>query len=156
MKNLLNGITTIWLADDDPEDCGLFAEAVMRALPSARLTFFHNGTDLLVMLKSWHQPDILFLDIVMPQMDGLDCLKEIRKQSHLLRLPIIVFSGLTEQRYIDTAYEYGADLYFTKPFDFNHLAIGFQRLFQFDWQNASTITSAHYINSKFVTYDPLS
>src|SRR6516225_3354464 len=62
-------------------------------------------------------PDLVILDIVMPEMDGLETLKELRKTYP--RLPVIMFSSLTERGAEATldALALGATDYFTKPTD---------------------------------------
>src|SRR5690349_18527188 len=99
----------IWLADDDHDDCELFADVLKQILPSVQLALFTNGNDLMTMLNRGLRPDLLFLDINMPLKDGLDCLLEIRSKRHFCRLPIIMFSCSQEKKFIDASYGYGAN-----------------------------------------------
>ncbi len=60
-------------------------------------------------------PDMILLDIVMPNMSGLEALKLIRSRFSGAELPIIMLSSLSEQESILSAFELGANDYITKP-----------------------------------------
>lgn len=65
------------------------------------------------------KPDLLLLDLMLPGMDGITLCLRIRDRS---RMPIIVVSARTEERYRSQAMAAGADAYVTKPFDLRALA----------------------------------
>ena len=65
-----------------------------------------------------HRPDLVILDLGLPDMDGTDIIKEIRKASNL---PIIVLSARTHEADKVDALDLGADDYITKPFGTNEL-----------------------------------
>ena len=71
-----------------------------------------NATQGTMMFKS-HCPDLVLLDLGLPDMDGLDWLQEIRKES---MTPIIVLSARYDERDKVNALDYGANDYITKPF----------------------------------------
>jgi len=71
-----------------------------------------NGSNAL-MLATSHNPDILILDLGLPDMDGLDVIKKLRKIS---QMPIIVISARGHDREKVEALDAGADDYLTKPF----------------------------------------
>ncbi len=73
-----------------------------------------SATDLISYLKH-STPDLILLDIVMPQMTGLEALKIIRERFSCAELPIIMLSSLSEQENILHAFELGANDYVTKP-----------------------------------------
>jgi len=74
------------------------------------------------------KPDLVILDVEMPEMDGLETLTEIRK--HQPRLPVIMFSSITERGAIVTleALARGANDYVTKPSNTGNMAIALQRV----------------------------
>jgi CheY-like chemotaxis protein len=146
----------IWLADDDKDDCELFEDVLKQILPLVSLTIIPNGEVLMNMLTPATKPDMLFLDINMPCKDGMDCLVEIRAQRLFSRLPIVIFSSTKESKFIDTSYGYGANLFYSKPTSFNELIAGLSNLFKMNWSDPFTVTSNHYINNKFVAYNPSS
>ncbi len=64
-------------------------------------------------------PDILFLDIRMPHMDGLECLRRIRKIKR--KFVVVVMTGYGDIRSAREAMRLGADEYISKPFDLDDL-----------------------------------
>lgn len=79
-----------------------------------------NGIEGLEMLQQKH-PDIIVLDILMPEMDGFDVCKTIRQSSKYKHIPIIYLSSLHAAETIIEGLDLGADDYVTKPFDPNEL-----------------------------------
>ena len=71
-----------------------------------------------VMLASSHNPDVVFLDLGLPDMDGIDVIRRIRSWSNM---PIIVISARSEDEDKITALYAGADDYLTKPFSVEEL-----------------------------------
>ena len=71
-----------------------------------------------VMLASSHNPDVVFLDLGLPDMDGIDVIRQIRSWSNM---PIIVISARTEDNDKIEALDAGADDYLTKPFSMKEL-----------------------------------
>ena len=65
------------------------------------------------------KPDILLLDLIMPDMDGLEVLKKIRKM--YVSLNIFVLSALTDKNIIEMVMKLGATRYFEKPFDLSDI-----------------------------------
>ena len=72
------------------------------------------GVDALEMLKV-HEVDVVFTDLVMPEMDGLELCEELRRRSELRHLPIIVASTHRDASYVIEALQRGADDYIQKP-----------------------------------------
>ena len=70
------------------------------------------------MLASSHNPDVVFLDLGLPDMDGIDVIRQIRSWSNM---PIIVISARSEDEDKITALDAGADDYLTKPFSVDEL-----------------------------------
>lgn len=68
-----------------------------------------------------HEPDLSVLDIMMPEMNGLEVCKEVRKLEQFQHMPIIFLSSLNEKQTIISGLEIGGDDYLTKPFDPNEL-----------------------------------
>ncbi|MBQ9327115.1 MAG: response regulator transcription factor [Solobacterium sp.] len=76
-----------------------------------------SGTDA-VMMASSHNPDVVFLDLGLPDMDGVEVIRQIRSWSNM---PIIVISARSEDDDKITALDAGADDYLTKPFSVEEL-----------------------------------
>ncbi|MBQ6575277.1 MAG: response regulator transcription factor [Lachnospiraceae bacterium] len=71
-----------------------------------------------VMLASSHNPDVIFLDLGLPDMDGVEVIRQIRSWSNM---PIIVISARSEDEDKISALDAGADDYLTKPFSVEEL-----------------------------------
>lgn len=71
-----------------------------------------------VMMASSHNPDVVFLDLGLPDMDGVEVIRQIRSWSNM---PIIVISARSEDEDKITALDAGADDYLTKPFSVEEL-----------------------------------
>lgn len=79
-----------------------------------------NGIDAIKIAKE-QLPQIMLLDIMLPGMDGLDVCKEIRKDSNMSNMPIIMITAKGEEIDKIIGLELGADDYITKPFSVREL-----------------------------------
>ncbi len=114
-------IRSILLVDDDPDDRLLFEEALSKANGAVALQIAIDGIDALEKLKtgSNHFPDLIFMDVNMPRMDGISCLKEIKRLIDLSKIPILMYS--TSSYYRSECISLGAIDYIEKPTDFQKL-----------------------------------
>jgi CheY-like chemotaxis protein len=105
--------------DDDFDDCEFFQEA-LEAVSNAVYMAVHNPVEALQKLTSKEiEPDIIFLDINMPIMTGLELLAEIKKRDIIKNIPVILFS--TAPVTPKLAKLLGAKDYLSKPNNFNDL-----------------------------------
>jgi CheY-like chemotaxis protein len=155
METQVSVFENIWLADDDSDDCELFQDVLKQILPTATITIFSDGEELMKLLSINNKPDILFLDINMPCKDGLDCLVNIRLERHFSKLPIVIFSSSTQPKHVDASYGYGANLFYSKPSSLKNLIAGLKSILKMNWNDPYTITSDHYVNNKFIAYEIL-
>lgn len=72
-----------------------------------------NGTDAIQMAVS-DRPDLIVLDIMLPETDGFEVLEQMSKRDDLQRIPVIVFSNLSEQKHIERAKGLGASAFLLK------------------------------------------
>lgn len=80
-----------------------------------------DGTQGLEKMRSF-KPDLVILDIIMPNKDGFEVLKEIKTDSALNKIPVLVFSTLGQEQDVEKAKKIGAADYVNKSlFDFNDL-----------------------------------
>ena len=107
----------IYMAEDDPDDIELFSEALHEIAEDAILTTGHNGVKILSMLRQI-TPDIIFLDINMPVMNGMECLKRIREIASLRDVPIIIYSTAATEDTVSQCFKLGANRYIKKPAGF--------------------------------------
>ena len=111
------------LADDDPDDCTLFEEALDDLSLNANLRIVNDGVQLMSFLVSGVEdlPDVLFLDLNMPVKSGFDCLSEIKSTDKLKDLPVIIFSTSLDMEVVNLLYEKGAHYYIRKPGKYSKL-----------------------------------
>ena len=127
----------IVLADDDADDRQLFCEAVLLLNPSIRLQLLNEGEALITYLKNeQHQlPELIFLDLNMPKLNGFECLEEIRKDKRLSKLPVIIFSTSGQNKDIMESMQKGANLYFIKPTGLLELSQKLKNIFELDFKD---------------------
>jgi DNA-binding NtrC family response regulator len=87
-------LKSVMIIDDDEDDRNLFFEALMAADQTLHFISAPNGKEGLNILqrKDIQLPDILFLDLNMPLMNGMQCLAEIRRITQLERIPVIIYT----------------------------------------------------------------
>ncbi|WP_419211289.1 response regulator [Maribacter sp. X9] len=117
MKNIL-----IYLADDDQEDRDLFLDALKDIPIETEVKQFENGIDLMDKLFSTDNlPDVIFLDLFMPIMDGFECLTDIRNFEQFSEIQIVVYSSVYRNREVKQLRQDGANQYLQKPHSFGQL-----------------------------------
>lgn len=114
----------IVIVDDDSDDRGLIKDAFQENNPDKHYVLLENGDLLLEFLKTVPDaefPCLILLDLNMPGKDGRDALEEIKKDSRLHHIPIVVFStsSLDKDRII--SYELGANCFLTKPSSYQEM-----------------------------------
>jgi CheY-like chemotaxis protein len=109
----------IILAEDDDDDRLLFQEAIDELPVSVKLITFSNGDELMEWLrKKTRLPDALFLDLNMPRKNGFAALGEIKRNTKLQDLPVIIFSTATNDEMIKQVFNDAAHYYIRKPANF--------------------------------------
>jgi CheY-like chemotaxis protein len=110
----------IMIAEDDHDDLLLFEEAIEELPVSVQLKTFNNGDELMDWLtrKKTKVPDVLFLDLNMPRKNGFATLGEIKRNTKLQDLPVIIFSTATNKEMIKQVYKDAAHYYIRKPVHF--------------------------------------
>ncbi|MEP2059307.1 MAG: response regulator [Maribacter litoralis] len=116
-------ILNVFLADDDSDDRTFFSDALREIPIQTKISEFNNGVDLMAELLSntAEKPDVIFLDLKMPMMDGFECLADIRDLEQYENTPVIIYSTSYHPKEIDRLNEMGASLYLQKPSSYNQL-----------------------------------
>lgn len=114
---------SIFIADDDPDDLAFFEEALREICNKTILTTATDGVELLeILLKTVPpSPDVIFLDLNMPRLNGFECLIEIKNTLKLKPIPVVILSTTITPDTIDKLYVNGAHAYVTKPTAFDDL-----------------------------------
>lgn len=110
------------LADDDRDDTEMFSEALAAIDETIVCHCVSDGRQALDTLDELVQlPDLIFLDVNMPVMNGWQCLKALKEDDRYYQVPVIIISTSSHERDIEIASELGALCYFTKPHYFTEL-----------------------------------
>lgn len=111
------------LADDDGDDTSLFCEALEEIDPSIVCYCAKDGKKALEILdnKELEKPQVIFLDINMPGMNGWECLVELKNNELYKQIPVLIYSTSSHQREANIAIDLGALCFFTKPSNFIEL-----------------------------------
>jgi CheY-like chemotaxis protein len=111
------------LTDDDEGDRLVFKEIFDELETDSVVRMVNDGEQLMNFLRNSENllPDIIFLDLNMPNMNGLECLKEIRSSARYNDISIAIYSTSTSEKDIENTFLHGANIYITKPGDYKDL-----------------------------------
>ena len=115
MENLFNN--TILIVDDTPENIDILVEL----LEDFDKQIAINGEDALETAWEGDPPDLVLLDIMMPEMDGYEVCEKLRANEKTKDVPVIFLTAKTEKDNIVKGFEVGGQDYITKPFDAREL-----------------------------------
>jgi CheY-like chemotaxis protein len=109
----------ILIADDDVRN--IFALTAALEQKGANIVIARNGKEALIKLEEDPRIDLVLMDIMMPEMDGLQATREIRKQKRFAKLPIIAVTAKATKNDQTQCIEAGANDYLAKPIDLHQL-----------------------------------
>jgi len=109
---------TVLIVEDEEDAAELFAE-MMRVSGFRVLKTSKSASAISMMITE--KPDIVLLDIMMPEISGLDILRQMRRDPALANIPVIVVTAKSMPADIKNGMEAGASTYLTKPVGFNDL-----------------------------------
>ncbi|HVG40639.1 MAG TPA: response regulator, partial [Chitinophagaceae bacterium] len=114
---------TYLLVDDDADDTFLFREVLNEVEPSIELITAVDGEEALVKLGEQDRilPDLIFLDLNMPRMNGLQCLYEIKHDRALRSIPVIIYTTSSNSKDIEQCMQLGAACFITKQSNYKSL-----------------------------------
>jgi len=113
----------ILVVDDNPDSL-----AIMRTIlenHGYEVVAAGNGTDGLAVVRST-PVDLVLLDVMMPDMSGIEVLQQIKLDAATGRLPVILVTAKTQDDDLLSGYECGADYYIPKPFTAKQLLYGIE------------------------------
>jgi PleD family two-component response regulator len=124
--------SNILIADDSEDDFLFLSDALHSIVPTLNIRRAKDGLDCLRVLKESETPNLLFLDLEMPYIKGLECLKYIKSNTRFAHIPVVMNSTSFYMKFIDVAFKEGAQHYMVKPCRFSEtkalLEILFERL----------------------------
>jgi CheY-like chemotaxis protein len=118
MENKNDHIQSVLVVDDDPAFCTVMRLFLRGDGYEVHLAF--DAFDAYRVLQRTH-PDIILTDLMMPEIDGLELIRDLRTNPEWRETPIVVVSARVMPEDKDAAKEAGADAFVTKPFSFQDL-----------------------------------
>ena len=118
----------VWIVDDDQEMST--AMSMMLKLLNCETVSFLNARSAVQTLQTGKRPDMLVLDINMPEFTGLDLLEYLRRHPEWENLPIVMLSSEAADVTVDEAMALGADSYVMKPVILEELEKAIDTAFQ--------------------------
>lgn len=106
------------IVDDDPDFCTLLRE--MLKWRGFEVSVAYSASDAFSSLGRVH-PEIMLVDIQMPEVDGLELIRRIRSDQSFAKIPIIVITATAIREMLLESREAGADFFLTKPLSFLEL-----------------------------------
>ena len=122
----MSDLRTILLAEDNSKDVELTLEALSEHNLANQVFVVRDGVEAMEYLRcegkystrKRENPAVIFLDIKMPRMDGIEVLKTIRSDPSLKTIPVVMLTSSREEPDLKKSYELGANAYVVKPVDF--------------------------------------
>jgi CheY-like chemotaxis protein len=127
---------TIIMVEDDEGHARLIEKNIRRAGVNNEIVPFTNGTEALEHLFggdgsgeiSAGRQLLILLDLNLPDMTGVDILERIKSNQHLKRSPVVVLTTTDDSREIQRCYDLGANVYITKPVNYEGFANAIRQL----------------------------
>lgn len=110
----------ILLVEDNPNDAELTQRALRKTDIGARLLIARDGAEAIErVLTEGLRPRVIFLDLKLPKIDGMEVLRRIRADERTKEIPVVVLTSSQEERDITESYKLGVNSYVVKPVEFD-------------------------------------
>lgn len=110
----------ILLVEDNPNDAELTQRALKKANVGERLAIVRDGAEALdYLLSDRPKPKVIFLDLKLPKIDGIEVLRRVREDQRTRSVPVVVLTSSQEERDVTDCYKCGANSYVVKPVEFD-------------------------------------
>jgi CheY-like chemotaxis protein len=110
----------ILLVEDNPNDAELTQRALRKTDIGARLLIARDGAEAIErLLTEGVRPRVIFLDLKLPKIDGMEVLRRIRADDRTKQIPVVVLTSSQEERDINESYKLGVNSYVVKPVEFD-------------------------------------
>ena len=119
------GPIEILLVEDNPGDVRLTIEALKEGKVANKINVAADGIEAMAFLlregkyENAPKPDLILLDLNLPKKNGREVLAEIKENSHLRCIPVVILTSSQAEKDIVTTYNLHANCYITKPVDFD-------------------------------------
>lgn len=114
----------ILLVEDSPSDVRLTLAALEQAKIANRVSHVEDGVEAMAFLRrqgayaNAPRPDLVLLDLNLPRKDGREVLEELKSESDLATIPVVVLTTSKAEQDVLRSYELHANCYISKPVDF--------------------------------------
>jgi CheY-like chemotaxis protein len=113
----------ILLVEDSPDDADLTLEALREGRVRNRVTVVEDGVEAMAYLRRHGKyadaarPDLILLDLNLPRKNGREVLAEVKQDTDLRRIPVVIMTSSDDEKDILAAYNLHVNCYVTKPVD---------------------------------------
>ncbi len=138
---------SVLLVEDDADDQYFFTQALAGIDNAILFDVVNNGCEALNRLNNAaDMPDIIFMDVHMPSMGGLECLAQLRLTPHTKHIPIIMLTTATDLAI--QARDHGATAFIEKPHNGRSLSNQIQKFIDLDYTTEGHIASQTFTSIK--------
>ena len=140
----------VLLVDDDEDDRLIFSNALNSIAKDVEIVEVINGMECIAYLENNNAalPEILFLDLNMPIMNGFQCLKKIKTTANFESIIICIYSTSSTEKDVSFTFANGADMYILKPFSIDNLRRTLEQVFAINWsEHRNTLEKKNFIFS---------
>lgn len=127
----------ILLVEDSPQDLALAVRALSKANLTNKIEVARDGAEALdfIFCEGIHadrkidsKPKVIFLDLKLPKVDGLEVLKRLKADERTRSIPVVILTSSKEQKDVVEGYRLGVNSYIVKPVNFESFAKAVQEL----------------------------
>ncbi len=122
----------ILLVEDNYEDAAVTKRVLSHNKLNNDLVMAASGKEALAVLQNKNKadlPQLILLDINLPDISGIDLLTRIKKDKNLSNIPVVILTGSNVDQDIQKSYDLGADSYLVKPISNDALMLVIEKLF---------------------------
>jgi two-component system response regulator len=118
----------ILLVEDNPNDAELALRALKKNNLANKIHLVKDGAEALEFIfatgayagrNMGNKPKVIFLDLKLPKVDGLEVLRKVKSDERTRSIPIVVLTSSHEERDVVESYKFGVNSYIVKPVDFD-------------------------------------
>ena len=151
MKPDQNAILKILLIDDDEDDYVVFKLALSEIDEAIQL-FYGSCADDISHLLLQTRPQLIFLDINLPRINGIECLQQLQNDDQGNHIPVVMYSSSELPRDLQQSYDAGAVLYFRKPTDISTLIAALKQIIALDWEKPRDIREKYLVDGRYTAF----
>lgn len=128
-------VQNVFLIDDDADDQDIFIQALHTIDKNIAVQSAKDGQDALdkIQAKDFIIPDLIFLDLNMPRINGRQFLTAVKKIESCKHVPVIIYSTSSQETHMGETNALGAALFLIKPSKFSDLKTMLAKLLSEDW-----------------------